>query len=640
MPITESASLLLDARLRSGVRVGRWRSARRPPPAARHTEWQRTSEPFDLAEPFELLRARPGRGSRSSSARSSATGSSRATRTSGRSSRTRRRSRRRTRRRRTSRAPGRDPGDLRRRRAVHRLLGLSARQPPDHTRLRGFIKKAFTPRRVAGPRAADPRARRVEMIDACSARAGRPRADARHELPALVIFRLLGVPDEDVPHVKRWAVSRVALNFGDLPSRSRRSTRTTWCATGATASSWSVALRRPARRPARRPRAHLPEGDDSLSIDEIGGLVYTQLIAGHETTSSLLAGGLKELLEPARSAGRTSAPTPSSIPAGVEEMLRISTPVFAWRRLTKTATRVGDVDLPRGLARPAHARLGEPRRDDVRATPRSSTSPRRTPATTSRSGSASTSASARRSRGWRPRSSCGSSRARMPDLHLVDGPGLRVPRNTTFRGAHAACSWRGRAASDHVLGFDHCGSEEVATVGGKAASLGTMLQAGLPVPDGFAVTTRRVLRETLGSDVAGRISARPRGARHRRRDGARGRGRPAAPSSWRPRRCRPTSRDAIRAAYAALAARRRPGRGALQRDRGGRRRGRFAGQQDTYLWVVGEDAVLDARPPLLGEPVLGALDRLPRGSRHRARRRRRWASSSSGWCGAAPRAWR
>src|SRR5919206_4022920 len=96
--------------------------------------------------------------------------------------------------------------------------GLSARQPPDHTRLRGFIKKAFTPRRIA---VLEPQIREIatRMIDAFDT-SGEPIdlvSALTYELPALVIFRLLGVPDEDVADVKRWASSRVVLSFGDRP---------------------------------------------------------------------------------------------------------------------------------------------------------------------------------------------------------------------------------------------------------------------------------------------------------------------------------------------------------------------------------------------------------------------------------------
>jgi len=104
-----------------------------------------------------------------------------------------------------------DDGDFR------AYSGLSARQPPEHTRLRGFVKKAFTPRRIA---TMEPQVREIAtaMIDRLAPRGrGDLVADLAYDLPALVVFRLLGIPDADVPKVKAWAASRVFLNFGDAP---------------------------------------------------------------------------------------------------------------------------------------------------------------------------------------------------------------------------------------------------------------------------------------------------------------------------------------------------------------------------------------------------------------------------------------
>ena len=96
--------------------------------------------------------------------------------------------------------------------------GLSGRQPPEHTRLRGFIAKAFTPRRVA---VLEPQIRELTraMLDRFAGRGEADLVDGARptSCPALVIFRLLGIPDEDVPRVKEWAASRVYLNFGDAP---------------------------------------------------------------------------------------------------------------------------------------------------------------------------------------------------------------------------------------------------------------------------------------------------------------------------------------------------------------------------------------------------------------------------------------
>ena len=119
----------------------------------------------------------PAPSSPCSSARSSASGSSRATRTSGRSSRSPA-----TFSSENTQAPYKPrPPEVaagpRRGRASPRTRGSPARQPPDHTRLRGFIKKAFTPRRVA---VLEPQIREIatRMIDEFDAR-GEPRRPGR-----------------------------------------------------------------------------------------------------------------------------------------------------------------------------------------------------------------------------------------------------------------------------------------------------------------------------------------------------------------------------------------------------------------------------------------------------------------------------
>jgi cytochrome P450 len=471
--------------------------------------------------------------------------------------------------------------------------GLSARQPPDHTRLRGFIKKAFTPRRVAvlEPQILEIATRMLDEID--DSQPFDLVSALTYDLPALVIFRLLGVPDEDVANVKRWAASRVALTFGDLSIEEQKEHAHNMVRY------WRYCLELVQSR-FDDPRDDLPSDlvrifketdpthpDHSLSIDEMGGLVYSQLTAGHETTSSLLAGGLKDLLLQ-RDRWEDICADPELIPAGVEEMLRISTPVFAWRRLTKKPARVGDVDLPEGsrvllmlgsanhdetafehpevidLQRPngrnhlafglgIHFCVGAPlARLEAQVVLRELTQ-------------------------------------RMPDLHLMDDQTFDYGANTTFR-APARVLVQRRGGSEHVVEFRRCGSADVATVGGKAASLGTMLQAGFPVPDGFAVTTS-AFRATLGGDVAGRI-ARDLAALDT--DDVRA----LQDTAAKLRLLIETTplpadvADAIRDGYAAL------GhdvpvavRSSATAEDGAE--DSFAGQQDTYLWVVGAAAVLE-----------------------------------------------
>ncbi len=153
------------------------------------------------------------------------------------------------------------------------------------------------------------------------------------------------------------------------------------------------------------------------------------------------------------------------------------------------------------------------------------------------------------------------------------------------------------AARPWVLWFDEFGGAEKACLGGKSASLGEMVTAGLPVPPGFAVTTHAFRAAQAASGAAGAIEAELDGL-----DPG-----DTADVSRRARAARelivgwplpPGLEDQIRAAYRALS--RRSGRNrvavavrssATCEDSPD---ASFAGEHDSYLWVRGEDDVVDA----------------------------------------------
>jgi pyruvate,water dikinase len=430
----------------------------------------------------------------------------------------------------------------------------------------------------------------TRMIDGLD-RSGDPVdlvAGLTYELPALVIFRLLGVPDEDVADVKRWAASRVVLSFGDGPvdEQVRHAENLV--------NYWRYCLDLVQSR-FEEPRDDLPsdlvriyqDGDQSLDVHEMASLVYSQLTAGHETTSSLLASGLKELLAQ-RPRWEELCADRSLAPAAVEEMLRIATPVFAWKRLVKQPARVGDVDLAPGdrvllvLGSANHDEtvFEEPEAIDLhRPNGRNHLA-----------------------FGLGIHFCLGAPLARLegqvvleeltsrfPDLRLVEDQEFVFPPNTTFRSPERLLVHLGEERERPVVSLAACGAGDVARVGGKAASLGTLTQAGFPVPDGFAVTTaaydaaldgvqERIAAELAALDGEDAAAIEACGARLRA----------LVETTPMP----PAVADAIRASYRALGEDVPVAvRSSATAEDGAE--ASFAGQQDTYLWVVGEDAVVE-----------------------------------------------
>jgi cytochrome P450 len=465
------------------------------------------------------------------------------------------------------------------------VSGLSGKQPPDHTRLRGFIKKAFTPRRIAE---LEPQIRAITttMIDRFADRGEADLvAELAYELPALVIFRLLGVSDEDVADVKEWAQSRVYMNFGERPVGEQ-------VHHAANLVRYWDYCRALVRSRLTEPRDDLPgelvriyqAGEDQIELDEIAALVYGQLTAGHETTTALLSNGLKELLTQ-HEAWEAVCADPERIPAAVEELLRISAPVFTWKRRLKRAAVVGGVDLPEGTN--LLLLLGSANHDEhVFADPDHIDLER-------------DNASRHLSFGLGIHFCLGAPLARLearvvleelarrlgPDLRLVDGQPFDYTANATFRGpTHVLVRWDDGPLA---LTFARC-PDDVRAVGGKAASLAAMTAAGLPVPPGFVLTTaafdaaragvRGAVAAALG-DLETTDTAALEATSARIRALIEGAALPAAVEA------------AIRDGYAALGddvpvAVRSSATAEDSADTS------FAGQQDTYLWVVGADAVV------------------------------------------------
>ena len=223
---------------------------------------------------------------------------------------------------------------------------LTNNDPPAHTRVRRLANVAFTLKRVA---AMEPFVRELAVRfvrERLSSGGADLVRDLAWELPALVIFRVLGIPDEDVHRVKAGSESRLLFMWG-RPTEEEQIR----LAHGM-AAFWRYAEELVARR-AEDPRddftSDLLLARDSdmpaLNPQEVTTIVYGLLMAGHETTTSLLGNAFRRLLTDLDTWEEICRDS-SLIPNAIEEVLRLDSSVIAWRRKTTQAVEVGGVLVP------------------------------------------------------------------------------------------------------------------------------------------------------------------------------------------------------------------------------------------------------------------------------------------------------
>ena len=233
------------------------------------------------------------------------------------------------------------------RRARERPSFLSL-DPPDHTRLRRLVSKAFTPRRIAF---LEPRIRAItdELLTAAGA-AGHLEVVSQlaYPLPVRIISEMLGVPVSDHPRFAGWS-ARLAHSlqpgFGVAPEEAQARAEAADAASEEFAAYFRelIALRR------ARPEADLlsamiaaEDAGDQLTEDELIATCVLLLVAGHETTVGLISNALLALLRhPDQFALLRARPELAS--AAVEETLRYDAPVQLTGRVARGGLQAGDV---------------------------------------------------------------------------------------------------------------------------------------------------------------------------------------------------------------------------------------------------------------------------------------------------------
>lgn len=219
--------------------------------------------------------------------------------------------------------------------------------PPRHTRLRGLVTKAFTPRVVAGLRV---RVRAIiDNLLAGVASAGQMDviADLAIPLPTMVIAALLGIPATDRDRLKAWSDDFAVFIGGptdhDGVARADRAIRDLIAYFGEI-----IALRR--RKPGDNLISHLvavEEQGDVLTANELLATCIILLIGGHETTTNLIGNGLLALLRHPDQLQRLRN-DPALIRSAVEELLRYDSPVQMTTRLAIDDLTLGSAAIRKG----------------------------------------------------------------------------------------------------------------------------------------------------------------------------------------------------------------------------------------------------------------------------------------------------
>jgi cytochrome P450 len=231
-----------------------------------------------------------------------------------------------------------------------RALSFLYLNPPDHTRLRGLVSRAFTPSRVCDL------ARRIEEIASrlIGAIAGKAEpsdlvSELASPLPVMVISQLLGIPAADHDQLLAWSdVLTLGVNLGFVMPEAERKVRQRARAEFASYLRGLVAQRR--RTPGSdllSALVHLHDRDGALTEDELVGICILILVAGHETTRSIIGAGALALLRHPTELARLRA-DPALTERATEEILRCEPPVQMTSRVALRDARVADVAIPVG----------------------------------------------------------------------------------------------------------------------------------------------------------------------------------------------------------------------------------------------------------------------------------------------------
>jgi len=222
--------------------------------------------------------------------------------------------------------------------------------PPDHTRLRNLVARAFTPRRIEGLRAAT-EAITAELLDAMGSDGGPVdliQAFA-YPLPVRVICNLLGIPEADEAVFTGWSRG-IARSLDPTVLRSPAIDAAIEQARSELRAYLGELLEARRKNPGDDLLSGLAlvEADgDRISSGEVLSLAVLLLVAGHETTVNLIGNGVLALLRAPEQLALLQR-SPDLVGAAVDELLRFDGPVQITQRIATEDMEVVGCQVRRG----------------------------------------------------------------------------------------------------------------------------------------------------------------------------------------------------------------------------------------------------------------------------------------------------
>lgn len=225
--------------------------------------------------------------------------------------------------------------------------GMLDVEPPDHTRLRRLVSRAFTPRTVEGLRTAVRRMTDALIDDVQGTGEFDLLARVAEPLPVAVIAEMLGVPEADRHLLRPWSADICGMYELD-PSEQVAASAVRACEQFG---DYLVGLSRERRA---RPTGDLltaltqvVDDGDVLTEDELVGTCVLLLNAGHEATVGVTGNGWWSLFRHPDQLARLRGDR-SLLPTAVEELMRWDTPLQMFERWVLEDLEIGGVAVPRG----------------------------------------------------------------------------------------------------------------------------------------------------------------------------------------------------------------------------------------------------------------------------------------------------